>query len=108
MDRSGYTEKRGIGYIMFAPVTYERRRGRAYRVLYEGGWHLLGGDVGMSEVYDPRMGYSTPRSQRSSGEVSLLLLEDSGLEGEGDNCWHRAVVLCLHRGGLKVGSELRA
>ena len=62
----------------------------------------------MSEVYDPRMGYSTPRSQRSSGEVSLLLLEDSGLEGEGDNCWHRAAVLWLHSGGLKVGSELRA
>ena len=36
-DRKGYIESRRIGYITFAPVTYARRRGRAYRILYEGG-----------------------------------------------------------------------
>ena len=40
--------------------------------------------------------------------MGLLLLEDNGLEGEGDNFGHRAVLLLLHSGGLKVGSELRA
>jgi len=40
--------------------------------------------------------------------VGLLLLEDNGLEGEGDNFGHRAILLWLHSGGLKVGSELRA